>query len=171
MVNELLNNMGFGSIKWSDKPNAWVFILIFSSAWKGLGYGVIVYVATIAGFDESVYEAAIIDGAGRWARIWHITLKLIFPTVVTLALLNVGRIFYGDFMYVYSFVGNNYSLKERLDIIETYLFRNLTGTSAETVPDYGLNAAIGLYQSLLGLVMIMGSNFLAKRYDKSAALF
>lgn len=173
LVNAFLQQLGLPSVIWSDNADVWVPIVVGASTWKGLGYGIIVYLATITGIDETLYEAAKLDGAGRVRQIWSITLPMLKPTIVLLILMNIGRIFYGDFMFIYSFVGDNYVLKERLDIIETYLFRNLTGgkASAAVTPDYGLNAAIGLYQSLLGFIMIFGSNFIVKRIDKNLALF
>lgn len=173
IINSFLQQLGFKAVVWSDNAGVWVPIVVGASAWKGLGYGIIVYLATITGIDDTLYEAARLDGAGRMRQIRSITLPMLKPTIVLLILMNIGRIFYGDFMFIYSFVGDNYVLKEWLDIIETYLFRNLTGgkASAAVTPDYGLNAAIGLYQSLLGFVMIFGSNFIVKRIDKDLALF
>ena len=89
-----------------------------------------------------------------------------------LLLLSIGRIFYGDFLFIYAFVGDNYVLQETLDIIETYLFRGVIGGSnLSSTPDYGMSAAIGLYQTLLGFLVIFGSNLIVRKIDKDSALF
>jgi putative aldouronate transport system permease protein len=171
LVNMFLQFAGLRSYPFSQNATLWVPIVVVTSLVKGLGYGIIVYLATITGMDTEIYEAARIDGAGRLVQTFRITLPLLAPTIVLIVLMSIGRMFYGDFIFVYAFVGDNYVLKERLDIIETYLFRNLTGSNLNATPDYGLNAAVGLYQSVLGFVMIFLSNFIVRRFNKDMALF
>lgn len=168
ILNNLLESIGMTRVAFYDSPQYWVPIVVFTYIWKGVGYNLIVYLATIMGIDRSIYEAAYIDGAGRMKQISTITLPLLLPTILILTLMNVGRIFYGDFQMIYAIVGtSNTSLMETLDIIETYLFRMVTGAT----PDYGLAGAVGLYQTVLGFIMIFGSNTFVKLYDKDYALF
>ena len=169
LINMVLQHSGFPAYAFGKDPDIWVPIVVMSSTLKGLGYGIIVYLATITGMDSEVYEAARIDGAGRMVQVFRITLPLLVPTIVLLTLMSIGRMFFGDFIFIYSFVGDNYVLKENLDIIETYIFRNLTAMTG--TPDYGLNAAVGLFQSLLGFVMIFLSNWIVRRINKDWALF
>jgi ABC-type polysaccharide transport system permease subunit len=151
-----------------ENPNIWVPILVFTYIWKGVGYNLIVYLAVITGFDKEIYEASSIDGAGRVRQITSMTLPMLVPTIITLTLLSIGRIFFGDFQLIYAIIGNSHTiLYERLDIIETYLFRMVTGTT----PEYGMLGAVGLFQSVLGFICIFGSNILIKRYNKDYALF
>ena len=84
-------------MNWYAEPKYWPFILIFVNTWKGVGYGCLIYISTINGIDPSLYEAASLDGATKWQQIKNITLPFLKPTVITLTLMSVGRIFYSDF--------------------------------------------------------------------------
>ncbi len=168
VVNVLLNTLGLNSIPFYDTGGPWILIVVLTYIWKGVGYGLIVYLAVMSGFDREIYEAAYIDGAGRIKQMMKITLPLLVPTLIILVLMNIGRIFFGDFQLIYAIAGTtNTVLLSRLDIIETYLFRMVTGA----VPDYGLAGAVGLFQTMLGFVMLFGSNAAIKLYNKDYALF
>ena len=167
LFNQLLGLMGMEAVPWNHSPQYWKAILIFVYIWKGTGNGLIVYLASIVGQDEEIYEAARIDGAGRWRQTLWITLPLLMPTIVILTLMRVGSIFTGDFQMVYALVGTNTDLMPALDIIETYLYRSVM-TSAN---NYGEATAVALYQSVLGFVLLFSANWLARRYDKDVALF
>lgn len=171
IINSMLLGAGFPSIEFSQTGWVWVPIVVVTSLIKGLGYGIIVYLATITGMDETVYEAARIDGAGRMVQIFRITLPMLRPTIILMTLMSVGRMFFGDFIYLSAFSGTNPVIMERLDVIETFIFRNLTTSNQNATPDYGMNAAVGLFQSALGFVMIFGSNFIVRKIDKDSALF
>lgn len=171
VINLLLQQSGLQSIEFSKVGGVWVPIVVVTSLIKGLGYGIIVYLATITGMDESIYEAARIDGAGRMVQIFRITLPLLRPTIILLTLMSVGRMFFGDFVYLSAFSGTNEVIRDRLDVFETFIFRNLTSGNLYASPDYGLNAAVGLFQSLLGFVMIFGCNLIVRKIDKDSALF
>lgn len=95
--NSILNAMGKEGIGWYSEPKYWPGILIFVNIWKNLGYNCIIYYATVVGLDTSLYESAAIDGANRWQKILHVTLPGLKPTIITLTLMSVGRIFYSDF--------------------------------------------------------------------------
>lgn len=168
ILNNLLVSLGLKAIPWYQSPKYWIPIIIFVYIWKGVGYGLIVYLASILNIDEELYEAATIDGAGRIKQIFTITLPLLKPTIITLVLLSIGRMFYGDFQMIYAIVGNtNPDLLESLDIIETYLYRSVTSGNI----NYGMATAVGLYQTVLGFIFIFGSNYCIKKINKDYALF
>lgn len=166
VINRLLVNLGHDPVHFYAETGAWKYILVFANLWKGAGYGSIIYLATITGLDSSVYEAAEIDGANTWKRIRHITLPLLTPTIVTMALLSVGRLLRGNFDMFYQLIGNNGMLYESTDIIDTYIFRALLSS-----PDIGMSSAVAFLQSILCFVVIVVVNKAVKLYEKDYALF
>ena len=100
-INNLLESLGLGSIRWYMEKKYWPFILTLVNFWKSFGYFSIIYFATLVGIDRSYYEAAVVDGASKWQQIFKITLPLLKPTIITLTLLGIGRIFYSDFGLFY----------------------------------------------------------------------
>lgn len=167
IVNQLIEWCGGTRVDWYRQSKGWKLILLGVYIWKGLGNNLIVYLASIVGIDTELYEAARIDGAGRFKQTWCVTLPLLKPTIIILALLSIGRMFTGDFTTVYAIVGTNDALMPALDIIETYMYRLVMNGAG----NFGVSAAIGLYQTVLGFVLIFGSNTLVKLYDKEYALF
>lgn len=165
-VNSLLVSMGFEKIDIYNTPAYWPVILVLVSAWKTLGYGSVMYLAAITSIDTEMYEAAQIDGANIFQRIFRITIPNLMPTVIILVLLAIGNIFRGDFGMFYNMVGNNGLLFSSTDVIDTYVFRSLI-----TSNDIGMSAAAGFFQSVLGFVTIMLANFAVRKYDKDSALF
>jgi putative aldouronate transport system permease protein len=129
--------------------------------WKGTGAGCIIYLAMLVSIDPGLYEAAAIDGASRWQRMRFISLPSLAPIVVLLVLLDVGRIFFGDFGMIYAVIGDKAQLYPTTDVIDTYLLRALRTNS-----NYGFSAAVGLLQSVLGFICIFGSNWLVKHYSE-----
>ncbi|MGI6652819.1 MAG: ABC transporter permease [Christensenellales bacterium] len=166
-VNSLLIGLGFDRVDIYGLPHIWPFLLVIFSAWKGVGYNTVVYLAAITGLDQQIMEAAEIDGANIFQRIRHVTLPSIAPTIIILFLLHIGNLFRGDFGMFYNLVGlNNGRLFATTDIIDMYVFRSLfTSGGMER------GAAAGLYQSLLCFITIMTANFLVRKYDKDYALF
>ncbi|MNI78695.1 putative multiple-sugar transport system permease YteP [compost metagenome] len=158
--------MGFDKIDIYNTPSYWPFILVIVTAWKTLGYGSVMYLAAITSIDTEMYEAAQIDGANIFQRIFRITIPNLMPTVIILVLLAIGNIFRGDFGMFYNMVGNNGLLFSSTDVIDTYVFRSLI-----TSNDIGMSAAAGFFQSVLGFVTIMLANFAVRKYDKDRALF
>jgi putative aldouronate transport system permease protein len=144
----------------------WPAILPLFYVWKWVGFGSVLFLAAIAGLDRECYEAAAIDGASLFYRIWRITLPQLKPTIITLALLGVGRIMRGEFDMFYQLIGTNGNLMDATDIIDTLVFRSLISTQ-----DFGMSSAAGLYQSVLCFVIILAVNGYVRRQDKSQALF
>lgn len=166
VINAALNAMGFEKVNFYSTGGYWPVILTLFGAWKGVGYGSIMYMAAIMGVDVEIYEAAAIDGCNVFQRIFKITIPQIMPTIVILLLLSIGGIFRGNFDMFYNMVGSNGILYNYTDVIDTFTFRALMTNS-----DFGMSAAVGLYQSLLCFVTILFSNWLVKRYDPDYALF
>ncbi|SHO52678.1 ABC transporter permease [Anaerocolumna xylanovorans] len=165
MVNKVRETLGLDTISWYATPKYWKPIIIFASVWKWSGYNSIIYMAAMAGFDASLFEAAEIDGANKFQRILYLTLPMLKPTAVVLVLLSVGRIFYGDFGMIYGIVGNNASLADAVTVIDTYVY-----SSMKTL-GFSYSTAIGLYQSIMGLILVTISNKFAKKINDGEGLF
>lgn len=165
-INGLIAKFGGEPIAFYSNPEFWPFILIFFNLWKGVGYGSVMYLAAIMGVDTSVYEAAAIDGANVFQRIFKVTIPSIMPTIIILLLLSIGGIFRGNFDMFYNLVGNNGLLFKYTDVIDTLTMRSLIANN-----DYGMSSAIGLMQSVLCFITILIANKLVKKYDKDYTLF
>ncbi len=165
-VNHFLTSIGLKKYDFYQEPAVWPVIIVIINIWKGLGYGVVVYLAAILGIDESIYEAAYVDGASNWKRIKYITLPLLKPTVIMLVLLSLGGILKGSFDLFYQIIGNNGLLLNATDIIDTYVFRSLAVNF-----NMGLGSAAGMYQSVFGFVLILAVNTAVKKVSPENALF
>jgi len=165
-INNFLKTINIEPISWNSAAGVWPFILVVFYIWKWCGYNLVIYLATITGFDMECYEAASIDGASKFQQIRYITLPLLLPTILILTLLQIGKIFYGDFGMFYSIIGDNGMLFSTTDVIDTYVYRALRQMS-----DFGMASAIGLYQSVMCFIMVLASNLLVKKYQSDGALF
>lgn len=166
VLNNVLNSLGFKTVNVYSMPGAWPWIICIFNAWKWCGYNSVIYIAAITGVDTETYEAAAVDGATIFQRIRHITLPCIKPTVITMLLLQVGRILRGDFEMFYQIVGNNGQLFNKTDVVDTYVFRSLIQNS-----NLGMTAAASFYQSVLCFAIIMVVNAVVKHIDEDYALF
>ncbi|MBO4808404.1 MAG: sugar ABC transporter permease [Lachnospiraceae bacterium] len=165
MINRVLSQNGHDIIRWYAEKKYWKPIIITADVWKWAGYNSIIYMAAMTNFDASLYDAASVDGANRFQQILHITLPLIKPTVVVLSLLSIGRIFFGDFGMIYGIVGNNSLLYDEVAVIDTYVY------SAMRSLGFSYTTAIGLFQSVMGLILVTLSNKLAKKVNEGEGLF
>lgn len=163
--NSILPAFGLKSVDWYSEPKYWPFIIIFVSAWKSVGYNCIVYLATILGFDRAYYESALVDGANRWKQFKYITLPLLKPTIIMLTLMAIGRIFYSDFGLFYQVPMNQGALYSTTNTIDTYVYRGLL-----QLGNISMSAAAGLYQSVIGFILVLGANMLVRKVDKDSAL-
>lgn len=164
--NSILIPLGREPIAWYMEKKYWPFILVLVNLWKVIGYNCIVYMSTIIGFDRGYYEAAAIDGAGKWQQIMKITLPLLKPTIIMMTLLSIGRIFYSDFGLFYQVPQNSGALFSVTNTIDTYVYRGLL-----ELGDITLSAAAGLYQSVIGFILVLGTNLWVRRLDPESALF
>ncbi|MEK3697975.1 ABC transporter permease subunit [Paenibacillus sp. FSL R10-2199] len=153
-------------ILWYNETKYWPAILTVVHFWKSVGYSSIVFFAALLGIDDEYYEAARLDGANRWQQIQHITLPMMTPVIIMLTLLNVGRIFYSDFGLFYQIPMNSGPLFDTTATIDTYVFRGLMGSG-----DIGMSTAAGVYQSIVGFVLVIMANYIVRRYNKDNALF
>lgn len=166
IINKLLMIMGMERVDFYGTAKIWPPILVLMKMWKEGGFSSIVYIATITGIDQQLYETAKIDGASRWQSIFYITLPQLKGIVMILTLLSVGKIFYGDFGMIYAIIGDNALLYETTDVIDTFVFRALRLNNS-----FGMSAAVGLYQSIVGFILVLLSNKLAKKVDPDSGIF
>ena len=170
-LNQILSKLGMEAIDWYSKPKAWYAILTATYVWKNIGIDSVVYYAALMGTDMALFEAAEIDGAAEMKKIWHIVLPSLIPLISILTILKIGSIFRADFGLFYTVTqdGANGNLYETTNVIDTYIFRtfrkNATGNS------YGLTSAVGLLQSFVGMVLVILTNWCAKKIDPETALF
>ena len=154
--NSILPLFHMDPIQWYQKPKYWPAILIIANCWKGVGYGCLIYIASLIGIDPSFYEAARLDGASKWQEI----------TKITLLLLSIGRIFYSDFGLFYQVPMNSGVLVSTTNVIDTYVYRALIEQG-----NISMSSAGGVYQSLVGFCVVMLSNWIVRKVDKDQALF
>lgn len=164
--NSILPLFHMDPIQWYQKPKYWPAVLIIANCWKGVGYGCLIYIASLIGIDPSFYEAARLDGASKWQEITKITLPSLVPTIITLLLLSIGRIFYSDFGLFYQVPMNSGVLFPTTNVIDTYVYRALIEQG-----NISMSSAAGVYQSLVGFCVVMLSNWIVRRVDKDQALF
>ncbi|GAA2273210.1 ABC transporter permease subunit [Glycomyces scopariae] len=155
-VNQIIGAFGGEAIPFIQRPEWFRTIYVGSEAWQTVGWGTILYLAALTTIDESLYEAARIDGAGRWRQTWHVTLPGIRPTMITLLVLNIGSFLNVGFEKV--FLLYNPLTYETADVISTYLYR--VGLMSNNL---SYAAAIGLFQALIGLVMVLSANLVSRR--------
>lgn len=167
VLNQILSKLGLESVSIYAYENAskWPIVMVLLKLWKGAGYGSVVYLAAIVGISPEINEAAKIDGANIWQRIWFITLPSLKPTIIIMTLLSVGGIFRGDFGMFYQLVKGQH-LMETSDVLDTYIYRTMMSTS-----NMGWSAAAGLYQSVLCFVTINLVNYIVKKVDPDYALY
>lgn len=166
IVNQFLTSAGAEKIDFYSNPAYWPWLLVILRIWQGAGFGTIVYIAAITGMDREIYEAAQIDGANRFQLIQKITLPLLKNTIVLLTIMSIGNIFRGDFGMIYALVGDNSILYPTTDVIDTYVYRALRANS-----NLGFSTAASFYQSTVGFVMVMLSNWVVKKFNPESALF
>ena len=164
--NSILPLFHIDPIQWYQKPKYWPAVLIIANCWKGVGYGCLIYIASLIGIDPSFYEAARLDGASKWQEITKITLPSLVPTIITLLLLSIGRIFYSDFGLFYQVPMNSGVLFPTTNVIDTYVYRALIEQG-----NISISSAAGVYQSLVGFCVVMLSNWIVRKVDKDQALF
>ena len=164
--NSILPLFHMDPIQWYQKPKYWPAVLIIANCWKGVGYGCLIYIASLIGIDPSFYEAARLDGASKWQEITKITLPSLVPTIITLLLLSIGRIFYSDFGLFYQVPMNSGVLVSTTNVIDTYVYRALIEQG-----NISMSSAAGVYQSLVGFCVVMLSNWIVRKVDKDQALF
>lgn len=166
IIAKLMVAMGQEKISFYQSPQYWPVIMVVINLWKGVGFGSITYLTGMMGIDEEFYEAASIDGATRWQQIRYITLPLLLPLIITLTLLQLGGIFRGNLEMFTQMVGTNPLLYSTTDIIDTFVFRSLMNLG-----NLGMSGAASLFQSVVGLLMILVTNWAVKKLREDQALY
>ena len=167
LVNNVVTSLGGSKIDFYNTPRYWPGLITFFYIWKNIGYGMVVYLATIMGIDTELYEAARVDGANVFQQIKSITLPLLKPTFIILLLYSLGSIMKGQFELFYQMVGTNGLLYKVTDIFDTYVYR-ITTTQPMSI---GPGTAAGLFQSVFGFILVMVVNWVVKRRNSEYALF
>ena len=166
MVNNVLQFMGLEPIRWYINAKYWTTILTVVKMWNGVGYGSVLFMSVLAGIDQEMYEAARIDGANKRQQIFHITLPSLIPMTTIVILLSVGGIMRSDTGLFYQVTRNSGILYSTTQVIDSYILNALMTTSA-----YGFSAAAALYQSVVGLVLILIANYVVRKIEPDNALF
>lgn len=165
-INGIITSLGGDKVSWYTESKYWSFILIFMSQWKGVGYGTVIYLASICGIDKSYYEAAMIDGASKWQQIKYITIPSLKPVLIIMFITAVGGMFRADFGLFYQLPKNSGALYSVTNVIDTYVYRGLTNLG-----NIGMSSAAALYQSFVGLVLILVTNGIVRKVDNENAFF
>ena len=164
--NSILKPLGIAPVNWYSESKYWPFILTFINHWKNNGYTMIVYFASIVGISQDYYEAAMLDGATKWQQIKHITIPQLVPTIITLMILSVGRIFASDFGLFYQIPRNTGALYNATQTIDVYVYNALMQRS-----DYGMASAASVFQSIVGFLMVMVTNAIVRKVSRENAMF
>lgn len=164
--NNILVTVGADPITWYNEPQYWPVILTIANLWKGAGYTTVIYYAGLMGIDREFYEAARIDGASKMQQIRHISVPLITPLILMIFILSIGKIFFGNFDLFYNVTRDSPMLYSTTDVIDTFVYRSL-----KTSGDIGMASAAGLYQSVVGFVIVLSANFIVKRINPDNSIF
>ena len=154
-VNQLALMVGIEPIEFLTDDFWFIVVIIATGIWQAAGYGAVIYLAALSGISPDLYEAAVVDGAGRWKQTWHITVPGLIPTIVTLFILNLGHVLNAGFDQIYNMY--NPMVFDAADIIDTYVLRRIV------LMDFGLATGAGLFKSVVGLMMVVLANSLARR--------
>ena len=141
-------------------------ILILVGIWKSCGYSLVIYLCSITAIDRTLYESASLDGATFWQKAWHITLPMLRPTIATIFILSIGSILNSDFGLFYQVPMDSGAIYETTQTIDTYVYRGLMKLN-----DVGMSSAAGLFQSILGFIIVITANAIVRHVDSDNALF
>lgn len=165
LANSFLASLGSDPKQWYMEPNYWPFLIVLTNTWKGLGYGMVVYLATITGIDDTYYEAAVIDGASKWQQTRYITLPMLRPIIAIMFIMSIGGIFRSDFGLFYQVPRNSPSLYNAVTTLDVYIY-NALGKSTNV----GMASAAAFLQSVLGCCFLLVANGVVKKIDSDAGL-
>lgn len=164
--NFILKPLGVEPVRWYTETKWWPFILTFANIWKGVGYQMIIFLSSLVGISPEYYEAAAVDGATKWQQIRKITLPMLVPTLITLLILSVGRIFASDFGLFYQLPRNSGVLYPVTQTIDVYVYNALMKNS-----DYGMSSAASIFQSVVGFALVLITNAISRKVSRDSALF
>ncbi|MBD0384049.1 ABC transporter permease [Paenibacillus sedimenti] len=159
ILNELIYAISGKKIAFLMEPEWFRTMIVSQSIWKEVGWGTIIFLAALSGVDMQLYEAARIDGAGRWRQLWHITLPAIRSTIIILLILRLGNFLDSGFEHIFLMITP--TNREVGEVFDTYVY-----TKGLTQAQYSYSAAVGFFKSAVGLILVLGSNWLAKRFGQ-----
>lgn len=166
IVNSMIEMFGGNTVRWYTSAKSWPAILTIVKIWNSVGYGSVLYMSVLAGIDQGLYEAAQIDGANKRQQIVHITIPALLPMITTMLLLGVGGIMHSDTGLFYQVTRNSGILYETTQVIDSYVLNAII-----TAANPGFTAATTFYQSVVGLLLILGANGLVRKLAPDNALF
>lgn len=166
LINQWVDALELDRIAWYRSPEYWPVILTLANLWNGIGFSSIIYLAGILGISPELFEAAKIDGAGKLQQIRFITLPMLYPMIIILTLLAIGRIFHADFGLFFFLPRDNPLLYSTTDVIDTFVYRSLV-----ELGEISMAAAAGFYQSFVGFVLVVGANWVVRRFNEDYALY
>lgn len=166
LVNSIGNLFGRPDILWYQSPQYWPGLLIFINTWKTFGYSMVVYMASITGIDQGLYESAVIDGASKWQQTWGITLPLLRPVISIMFIMNVGHIFSTDFGLFFQVTRDSNSLINVTQTLDVYVYKALMQSN-----NYNYSSAVGLLQSVLGCIFLVAANKIVRKIDPESGMF
>ena len=162
----MINHLFGVSVRWYLEAKYWPVILTIVKLWSSTGYGAVLYMSVLAGIDPGLYEAAQMDGAGKWQQIWHITLPLLKPMVTIMLLLSVGGVLHSDTGLFYQVTRNSGSLYDTTQVMDSYILNAVFHNS-----DFGFTAAASFFQSVVGTMLILLANMAVRRINPDDSLF
>ncbi len=167
LANAMIKMFGGDPINWYFEPKVWPAILVFMHIWKGVGYSMVVYLASITGIDTSLYEAAVLDGASKWQQAKYITLPALQSIIIMMFILAVGRIFSSDFGLFYQVTqGAKQPLTPVVATFDVKTYQMLTSAAVSL----GKTSAASMFQSVVGCITILTANAIVRKVDKASAL-
>ena len=162
----MINHLFGVSVRWYLEAKYWPVILTIVKLWSGTGYGAVLFMSVLAGIDPGLYEAAQMDGAGKWQQIWHITLPLLKPMVTIMLLLSVGGVLHSDTGLFYQVTRNSGSLYDTTQVLDSYILNAVFHNA-----DFGFTAAASFFQSIVGTMLILLANMAVRRINPDDSLF
>jgi putative aldouronate transport system permease protein len=167
VVNTSLENMGKETFDWYTKAAAWPILIPLINAWKNVGWISLVYYSSLMALDHELFEAAELDGAGKWKQAWHISIPSLAPVITTMSLIAVGSsVIRQDLGLFYQVTRNSGLLYRTTDVIDTYVYR-----ATVQVGDIGMSSAVGLFQTVVGLILVLITNWIIRKTNPESALF
>lgn len=164
--NGMINNLFGSSVRWYSEAKYWPLILTIVKMWNSVGYGSVLYMSVLAGIDTELYEAAEIDGAGKWKQILHVTLPSLVPMITIMLLMSVGNIMRSDTGLFYQVTRNSGTLYSSTQVIDSYVLNAIFKNS-----NFGYVAATTLFQSVVGVVLILVANGIVRKLAPENSLF
>ena len=166
VLNRIIVRFGGNAVNWYGEKSVWLGIIIISSVWKTIGNNAIMYYAALIGISPEYFEAARIDGAGKLKQMWYISIPMIKNVIIALFIINIGKVMFADFGLFYNVPLNSSILYETTDVLDTYVYRALINLG-----DIGMSSAAAFYQSVIGFLLVIATNFIVKKVDPDSGIF